>query len=171
MAKPKKKRAKKYSEKARSVKEFQQAFRENLNQVWFAGGHCLTQVECEGVISDEHASYLLSKKQQWTVLIFAFCENDLQRYTKVKALPPFTTFITKDEIAKEIEKEIFEFCNQQNQKHLISPGYFMSPSIDVDLFAIRNDIIDRFAAWGAFDHNICDIAWGCKNGERGKRTA
>jgi hypothetical protein len=104
-------------------------------------------------------------------LIFAFCENDISPYVKTKYLP-YPEFKTSDEISIILEKEIFDYCNQQNQKHLISPGYFMVPSIGVDLFAQRSEIIDRFEHWGAFDKNVCDIAWALKaDTKRGERAA
>lgn len=169
--KPKKKRTKKHNPNAHKAKEFQQAYRENLHDVWLAGGHCLKETECEGVTSTEHLNYILSKKQQWSVLIFAFCENDISPYVKTKFLP-YPEFKTSDEISTILEKEIFDFCNLQQQKHLISPGYFMVPSIDVDLFAQRSEIIDRFEHWGAFDRSVCDIAWALKaNTKKGERAA
>lgn len=168
--KPKKPRNKKHNPNKNKAKVFQQAYRENLHEVWLAGGHCLKETECEGVVSDEHLNYILSHKQQWTVLIFAFCENDIAPYVKSKLIP-YPDFKTQDEVCGLIEKEIFDFCNLQQQKHLISPGYFMVPSIEVDLDSQRSAIADRFEAWGAFDRNICDIAWACKGENIGRNRA
>ena len=152
MSKVKKKRVKKHNTKSIDIR-----FKDRkLHEMWVAGGHCQvnTVTGYYGHLSDiEHA---MSFKNQWSAIIFAFCENDFEYYAKCEYWDD-EKYLTHTEAADAVEKEIEILCSKQNQKHLISPGYVIVPCIDTNLWEKRSEFVDKFQRWGAFDNLICNI--------------
>lgn len=152
MRKDKKKRVKKYSRhKSDDILKGN-----SLSEMWVAGGHfqVSTVTGYEGRLSDiEHA---MSFKNQWSAIIFAFCENDFEYYAKCE-LWNSEKFLKHTEAADAVEIEIEKLRKKQNQKHLISPGYVIVPCIDTNLWEKRGEFVDKFQRWGAFDNLICNI--------------
>jgi len=135
-----------------------------MHEVWFAGGMCLKEVAAGGVYDNQHSQYVLSKPRQWTVMVLAFCENETERYTKVK-IERLPGYLGQAEIERIVPPMYTELADQQNQSHLISWGWFMVPSHAVDLESMKSQIIDRFELWGAFDRAVCNLAWAMRQEE------
>lgn len=152
MSKVKKKRVKKHNTKSIDIR-----FKDRmLHEMFVMGGHCSvnTVTSYNGPLSDiEHA---MSFKNQWSAIIFAFCESEFEYYAKCE-LWNSDKFLNHTEAADAVEKEIEKLCSKQNQKHLISPGYVIVPCIDTDLWEKRGEFVDKFSRWGAFDNLICNI--------------
>lgn len=162
--KQKKKRAKKYTPTTRAIAKTTASIKQELAHTWIAGGTCLRDIECATISSEQMVDYILTKKQQWTIMLFVFCENDFEYYAKSKLLPPLETYTAPRDLEIFLESESNKFCNAQNQKQYISSGWFIVPSLDTDLDEIRSQIIDHFEYWGAFNRDYCKTMWAIKHG-------
>ena len=160
--KQKKKRAKKYTPSAKTQSATSANIKQELAHTWIAGGTCLRDIECATLSSVKTVDYIFTKKQQWTIMLFVFCENHFEYYAKAKLLPPLETYTTPNDLEIFLESESNRFCNAQNQKQYISSGWFIVPSLDTDLTAIRSEIIDHFQHWGAFNRDYCNTMWAIK---------
>lgn len=160
--KQKKKRAKKYTPTTRAIAATRASIHDELAHTWIAGGTCIRDIECATISSEQMVDYILTKKQQWTIMLFVFCENPFEYYAKAKLLPPVETYTTPNDLEIFLESESNKFCNAQNQKQYISSGWFIVPSLDTDLPAIRSQIVDHFQHWGAFNRDYCNTMWAIK---------
>lgn len=160
--KQKKKRAKKYTPTTRAIAATRATIQDELAHTWIAGGTWLRDIECATLSSEQMVDYILTKKQQWTIMLFVFCENHFEYYAKAKLLPPVETYTNPRDLEIFLESESNRFCNAQNQKQYISSGWFIVPSLDTDLTAIRSQIIDHFQHWGAFNRDYCNTMWAIK---------
>ena len=169
--KQKKKRAKKYTPSAKKQAFNSASTRQELAQTWIAGGTCLRDIECATISSEQMVDHILTNKQQWTIMLFVFCENDFEYYAKSKLLPPLETYTSPRDLEIFLESESNKFCNAQNQRQYISSGWFIVPSLDTDPDAIRSQIIDHFQHWGAFNRDYCNINWAIKHGHLKRKLA
>ena len=124
-----------------------------LHEVWYADGECLKETEAGGVISVAHAEWILGRKQEWTAMLFAFCENQFENYVKT-AIKPYPGHHHRSEISDRVAEDLFAHCTQQNADHFISAGCVLVPSLDADLLPHKSAFIDRFERWGAFDRLV-----------------
>lgn len=154
MSKKKKSRGvKKYNAKAVSLRLIQ----ESLWRIWVAGGHCLAEAQSGGVFNLRHLEGVLEHKQQWSFMALTFCVDEFgQAYVKTETRQ-FPEFVSRREIADICEPLIEKLGMDQNPNHWISNGYFMVPSLQVDLVDQLDEIVERFKIWGAFDRAIVEL--------------
>ena len=151
MAKPRKP----YSQNAHK----QQVIARHLHQVWIAGGHCCHEHEIGMLPSIPMTMEILNTKQQWTALLLAFAISpDGTPYLKSE-IWAFPQHQTKEQLQHEVMPLLNALADSIPANQLISPGYFLVPTLHVDLIEAKEQIIERFRQWGAWDTQLCNLAW------------
>lgn len=136
-----------------------------LSQFWIAGGHCLSRNK----FSESNpfkVKAITDRKQQYTVLALACCVDiETGKNCHSALIKPIQKYLSQEELHTEIDKALAVVCNDESDNELsglISPAYFVVPSLEVDLEPMIEGIVKNFETWGAFDADICGVGYSAR---------
>jgi len=142
-----------------------------IRKFWCASGHCVDDMQFGGInysnpsVADVIVDRLLTQPQHWQVWYGAFCRDGDKTWCTFDVHDMGRKCTTND-VADAVEPLIEKLASGVNHKFLVSPGWFAVPCGDIDLRAMSDDIVNRFADWGAFEEEHCRLVWGLRELKR-----
>jgi hypothetical protein len=132
-----------------------------LDNVVLYSAHCFEEMQIIGVTHPVIKKAIFNQNHKWQIALLVFCDDGVSK-------PWVDFFMPEIPICKA--KELQEICDpittkmidKVNTKHFVGSGWYCVLTDKIDLFAMKDDIIELFRSSGALDRQICNLAWGLR---------
>lgn len=137
------------------------ALRPALDNVVLYSAHCFDEMQVIGIKSPAVHKAIFNMQHKWNIMLLTFCDDghgNQYADTRVPDLP-----VCKSKKAQELCDPISEkMIRNHNPKHFVCSGWYAVLTDKFDLMRHREMIIDLFRQAGAFDRQVCNLAWSMR---------
>ena len=138
-------------------RNYLKALQPALENVIIYSAHCYDEMQVIGVKSPAVHKAIFNQEHKWQIMLLTFCNDGVKQWadTFMPVIP-----VCKSDKAQAICDPISDkMIASLNPKHLVCSGWVAVLTDKIDLPAMKDDIVDRFRIDGAFDRDICNLAW------------
>lgn len=132
-----------------------------LDNVVLYSAHCFDEMQIIGIKTRAIHKAIFNQNHKWQIMLLTFCVDDEGNQYADTFLPDIPICNSKE--AQNICDPISaKMIKSLNSKHFICSGWYAVLNGKIDLEAAREDIIKLFADAGAYDREICNLAWNMR---------
>tara|TARA_R110000850_G_scaffold11976_4_gene40722 strand:- start:6746 stop:7213 length:468 start_codon:yes stop_codon:yes gene_type:complete len=132
-----------------------------LENVVLYSAHCFDEMQVKGIRSPAVHKAIFNQNHSWQIMLLTFCVDGNGKKYSDMFIPDIPVCNSKE--AQLICDPISEkMISKLNPKHFICSGWYAVLSDKIDLNVMLPDIKEMFYAAGAFDRNICNLAWSMR---------
>ena len=131
-----------------------------LNNVVLYSGHCWENMQIIGIKNRSIHEAIFSQNHKFNIMLLVFCSDGVKNWvdTFIPDIPP-----CKSGEAQSIADPISDsMISKINPKYFLSSGWYCVLTDRIDLKAMEGDIIKLFADAGAFNREVCNLAWSLR---------
>ena len=131
-----------------------------LENVIIYSAHCFDQMQVKGIATPAVHQAIFNQNHKWQIMLLTFCNDGA--LTWVDTFMP-TIPICNSKAAQLVCDPISDkMIAELNPKHFICSGWYAVLTDKIDLLAMKADIVEMFRGAGAFDRNVCNLAWSMR---------
>ena len=137
------------------------ALRPALDNVVLYSAHCFDEMQVIGIKTPSVHKAIFNMQHKWNIMLLTFCiDANGHEYADVRVPDlPISNSKTAQELCDPISAQMIA---KLNPKQFICSGWYATLTDKFDLMAHRELIIDLFRQGGAFDREVCNLAWSLR---------
>ena len=132
-----------------------------LENVIIYSAHCFDQMQVKGIASPAVHQAIFNQNHKWQIMLLTFCV-DARGEPYVDFKLPFIPICKSKEAQLICDPISDKMISKLNPKQFISSGWVAVLTDKIDLIAMLPDLKKMFFEAGAFDRNVCNLAWSMR---------
>ena len=131
-----------------------------LDNVVLYSAHCFDEMQIIGIKNRAIHQAIFNQAHKFNIMLLTFCSDGASQWvdTFIPSLPPCKSKEAQD-ICDPISAKMIA---AHNPKHFICSAWYCTLTDKIDLKGMEQDIIELFKSAGAFDRQICGLAWNMR---------
>ena len=147
--------------KPRKKRNLLKGLRPALENVAIYSAHCLEEMQVIGIKNRSVHEAIFNQEHKWQIMLLTFCNNGVDTWWD--SFVPNIPICNSKDAQLVCDPESDKMIAALNPKHFVCSGWYAVLTNKIDLKAMELDIVDMFRLAGAFDRDICNLAWSMRD--------